>query len=449
MTYGNKFDKIVNCYLYKKLRGRKKLIDKTRELLKDKYKLTDDLLDLSERVMEDIKDELKYYDRIREFNQLKVLSAFQEEMISDAMFSMTTGYGYSDVGRDKLDDLYARIFKCEKALVRPHFVNGTHALTAVLFGNLRPGDILLTVTGRPYDTLHNVIGIGSKKNVGSLMDFGIGYHEIPLKNNLPDKEAIGEYLKKNKVKMVHIQRSTGYSWRKSMTIGEIKDTIDFVKGIDKDIIIFVDNCYGEFVETMEPTEVGCDIMAGSLIKNPGGSIAPTGGYVAGREDLVDQAAYRLTVPGIGGECGSTFGVTRLMFQGLFLSPMISMEAVKSAVYCARLLELSGFEVKPKYNEKRTDIIQAIKFKDKDKLINFVKGIQFGAPVDSFAHCEPWDMPGYDDQVIMASGSFIQGSSIELSCDAPIREPYIAYLQGGITFDHGRYGILTAFKESLK
>lgn len=425
------------------------MIEKTRQYLKNQYRISDELLDLHDQALSDIRGELDFYDGVREYNQLKVLNAFHEERISDSMFGMTTGYGYGDLGRDKLDAVYARIFGAQAALVRPQFVNGTHAIASALFGNLRPGDTLMTITGRPYDTLHNVIGIGSKKNTGSLMEMGVNYVEVDFKDGLPDKAAIAENIRTHDVKMIHIQRSTGYSWRPSMNLDVMADVIDFIKDQKNDIIIFVDNCYGEFIETVEPTEIGADLIAGSLIKNPGGSIAPTGGYVAGRADLVEQAAYRLTVPGIGGECGSTFGVTRLMFQGLFLAPHISMEAVKGAVFCARLMELQGYEVKPGSKERRTDIIQAIRFGEPVRLIRFVKGIQYGAPVDSFVECEPWDMPGYDDQVIMASGSFIQGSSIELSCDAPIREPYIAYLQGGITFDHARTGILIAVSNTMK
>ncbi len=425
------------------------MIEKTRQYLKNQYRISDELLDLQDQALSDIRGELDFYDGVREYNQLKVLNAFHEERISDSMFGMTTGYGYGDLGRDKLDAVYARIFGAQAALVRPQFVNGTHAIASALFGNLRPGDTLMTITGRPYDTLHNVIGIGSKKNTGSLMEMGVNYVEVDFKDGLPDKAAIAENIRTHDVKMIHIQRSTGYSWRPSMNLDVMADVIDFIKDQKNDIIIFVDNCYGEFIETVEPTEIGADLIAGSLIKNPGGSIAPTGGYVAGRADLVEQAAYRLTVPGIGGECGSTFGVTRLMFQGLFLAPHISMEAVKGAVFCARLMELQGYEVKPGSKERRTDIIQAIRFGEPVRLIRFVKGIQYGAPVDSFVECEPWDMPGYDDQVIMASGSFIQGSSIELSCDAPIREPYIAYLQGGITFDHARTGILIAVSNTMK
>lgn len=425
------------------------MIEAVRMLLKEKYQISDTVFEKAGEAMALIEPELQAYDEIREFNQLKVLNAFHEERISDAMFSMSTGYGYGDAGRDKLDRVYARVFNCEAALVRPHFVNGTHAIACVLFGILRPGDTLLTITGRPYDTLHNVIGIGRKTGTGSLQELGVNYREVDLKSGAPDKAEIRNALADDSIKMIHIQRSTGYSWRKSLDIETMGDIIGFIKEIRPEVIIFVDNCYGEFIEMKEPTDVGADIVAGSLIKNPGGSIAPTGGYICGRADLVDLAAYRLTVPGLGGECGSTFGVTRLMFQGFFLAPHISMEAVKGAVFSAALLELFGYEVKPRYNEKRTDIIQGIKFKDPVPLIKFVKGIQYGAPVDSYVECEPWDMPGYDDQIIMASGSFIQGSSIELSCDAPIREPYIAYLQGGITFDHAKTGIMIALANTLK
>jgi cystathionine beta-lyase family protein involved in aluminum resistance len=329
--------------------------------------------------------------------------------------------------------------------VRPHFVNGTHAIGAALFGNLRPNDTLLTVSGKPYDTLHNIIGISGNENIGSLKEYGVNYTQIDLTSaGKFDFDAIGKALREDsKVKVVHMQRSTGYGWRNSFAVSELGEAIKFVKSIRNDVIVFVDNCYGEFIDTIEPTDVGADIIAGSLIKNIGGGIAPTGGYIAGKSEYVEQAAFRLTIPGIGGECGSTFGVMRQLFQGLFLAPHVAIEAVKGAVFCARIMELAGYEVLPKFNEKRSDIIQAIKFNNAEKLINFCKGIQKGSPIDSFVECEPWDMPGYNDQVIMAAGAFIQGSSIELSADAPIREPYIAYLQGGLTFDHAKIGILIA------
>lgn len=420
-----------------------------KSILKQNYNISDDVinyLDLAER---DALAEFKYYDEIKEFNQAKVLTAFQQERISDTHFTNTTGYGYGDIGRDTLDRVYANIFKCEAALVRPHFVSGTHAIGAALLGNLRPGDTMLTITGEPYDTLHSIIGINTSENMGSLKDYGINYMQIDLVDGDFDYKRIEEVLKENKtIKLVHMQKSTGYGWRKSLDIASIEKAITFVKNINKDLICFVDNCYGEFVEVKEPTEVGADLVCGSLIKNIGGGIAPTGAYIVGKKEYVEQASYRLTVPGLGGECGSTFGVMRSLYQGLFLAPHITMEAVKGAVLCSRLMELAGFEVVPAYNDIRTDIIQAIKFNDKEKLINFCKGIQKGSPIDSFVECEPWDMPGYNDQVIMAAGAFVQGSSIELSADAPIRAPYIAYLQGGLTLEHVKIGLSIALNNIL-
>lgn len=425
------------------------MIKLTKDYLKNVYHIKDNVLDLYEKALKDVEEEFKRYDEIREFNQLKVLNALQEERISESHFTNSTGYGYGDIGRDSLDKVYARIFNTESALVRPHFVNGTHAIGAALFGNLRPGDTMLSIVGSPYDTLHGIIGIGEQKNIGSLKEYGVNYKQIDLDNGKVNLKEVEAALKEdNSIKIVHIQRSTGYGWRNSLLVSEISEIIKFVKNIREDVICFVDNCYGEFIDTLEPTDVGADLVAGSLIKNIGGGIAPTGGYIAGKEEYVTQASYRLTIPGIGGECGSTFGVMRTLFQGLFLAPHIAMEAVKGAIFCSRIMELAGFEVLPKFNEKRSDIIQAIKFNDKEKLINFCKGIQLGSPIDSFVQCEPWNMPGYEDQVIMAAGAFIQGSSIELSADAPIREPYIAYLQGGLTFDHAKTGILIALNKIL-
>ena len=425
------------------------MLQATKDMLFKEYKISDRVISLYEKSLIDIEEQFKIYDEIREFNQLKVLKAFQNEHISDSHFTNSSGYGYGDIGRDSLDKVYARILGCEAAIVRPHFVNGTHAIGAALFGNLRPNDTMVCISGAPYDTLHNIIGISGEENIGSLREYGVNYKQVDLKNGKFNFEEIKKVLEEDKtIKLIHIQRSTGYGWRNSFIIEEIKEAITFVKSIREDVIVFVDNCYGEFIEDKEPTEVGADLIAGSLIKNIGGGIAPTGGYIAGKKAYVDQAAYRLTVPGIGGECGSTFGVMRSLYQGLFLAPHIAMEAVKVAVFCSRIMELAGFEVLPKYNDKRSDIIQAIKFNDKDKLINFCKGIQMGSPIDSFVQCEPWDMPGYTDQVIMAAGAFIQGSSIELSADAPIREPYIGYLQGGLTFDHGKIGILISLSKIL-
>lgn len=425
------------------------MLDIAVKFLKDTYNINDRILDLYEKALDDVKDQFQHYDEIREYNQMKVLNAMQQERISDSHFTNSSGYGYGDIGRDALDRVYARIFNCESALVRPHFVNGTHAIGAALFGNLRPGDTMLTVCGTPYDTLHNIIGINGNKNIGSLSEYGVKYKQVDLIDGGVNFNSIKRELEQdNTIKLVHIQRSTGYGWRKSMQVSEVGEIISYVKNINPDIICFVDNCYGEFIDKIEPTDVGADLIAGSLIKNAGGGIAPTGGYIAGKASYVEQAAYRLTIPGIGGECGSTFGVMRLLYQGLFFAPHVSIEAVKGAIFCSRIMELCGFEVLPRYVDKRSDIIQAIKFNDKNKMINFCKGIQAGSPVDSFVQCEPWDMPGYNDQVIMAAGAFIQGASIELSADAPVREPFIAYLQGGLTFDHAKIGILISLSRIL-
>ena len=418
------------------------MLKETEKLMMEAYNIKPHVFELYKQALNDVEEQFKIYDEIREYNQLKVLNAFQEERISDMHFTNSSGYGYDDIGRDTLDKVYARIFNTESALVRPHFVNGTHAIGCALMGNLRTNDTMLCITGTPYDTLHNIIGISGKDNIGSLREYGVNYKQVDLKDGTFDKESIINVLKEDpSIKLVHIQRSTGYGWRKSFLVSEIGEIISVIKEIRSDVCVFVDNCYGELIDTIEPTDVGADLIAGSLIKNLGGGIAPTGGYIAGKKKYVDQAAFRLTTPGIGGECGSTFGVMRQLYQGLFLAPHIVMEAVKGAVFCARIMEIAGFEVLPKYNDKRSDIIQAIKFNDREKLIAFCKGIQKGSPIDSFVECEPWAMPGYNDEVIMAAGAFIQGSSIELSAEAPIREPYIAYLQGGLTFDHAKIGIL--------
>lgn len=423
----------------------------TKDFIKKNYNISDEVLNLYDRAIVDVEPMFKKLDDIREYNQVKVLKVFQDERISDAHFTNTTGYGYGDIGRDTLDKVYAKIFNAESALVRPHFVNGTHAIAAALYGNLRPNDTMLSICGTPYDTLHGIIGItDDKKNMGSLKDYGVKYKQIDLDDEgKVNIELVRKTLKEDKsIKLVHIQRSTGYGWRKALLISEIENIISKIKEVRQDVVCFVDNCYGEFIDTKEPTDVGADLMAGSLIKNIGGGIAPTGGYIVGKQEYVENASYRLTVPGIGGECGSTFGVMRLLYEGLFLAPHVAIEALKGAVLCSRIMELAGFEVLPKFDEKRSDIIQSIKFNDKDKLINFCKGIQVASPVDSFLQCEPWDMPGYEDQVIMAAGAFVQGSSIELSADAPIREPYIAYLQGGLTFEHSKIAIMIALTKVL-
>ena len=425
------------------------MLRQTEELMIKAFNFKDSTFELYKKALNDVEEVFSGYDEIREYNQLKVLKAFQEERISESHFTNSSGYGYDDIGRDSLDKVYARVFNTESALVRPHFVNGTHAIGCALMGNLRTGDTMVCVSGAPYDTLHNIIGISGKENIGSLREYGVNYKQVDLKNGKFDLDKIKEVLSEDiTIKLVHIQRSTGYGWRNSFLVSELAEVIKFIKEIRSDVIVFVDNCYGEFIDYHEPTDVGADLIAGSLIKNIGGGIAPTGGYIAGKAKYVEQAAYRLTTPGIGGECGSTFGVVRQLYQGLFLAPHIAMEALKGAVFCSRIMEIAGFEVLPKYNEKRSDIIQAIKFGDKDKLIQFCKGIQKGSPIDSFVECEPWAMPGYNDEVIMAAGAFIQGSSIELSADAPIREPYIAYLQGGLTFDHAKIGILMSLNNIL-
>lgn len=425
------------------------MLRETEKLMMESYNIKPHVFELYKKALSDVEEQFKIYDEIREYNQLKVLNAFQEERISDMHFTNSSGYGYDDIGRDTLDKVYARIFNTESALVRPHFVNGTHAIGCALMGNLRTNDTMVCITGAPYDTLHNIIGISGKENIGSLKEYGVNYKQVDLKDGKFDTEAIIKVLKEDpSIKLVHIQRSTGYGWRKSFLVSEIGEIISVIKEIRSDVCVFVDNCYGELIDTIEPTDVGADLIAGSLIKNLGGGIAPTGGYIAGKKKYVEQAAYRLTTPGIGGECGSTFGVMRQFYQGLFLAPHIVMEALKGAVFCARIMEIAGFEVLPKYNDKRSDIIQAIKFNDREKLIQFCKGIQKGSPIDSYVECEPWAMPGYNDEVIMAAGAFIQGSSIELSADAPIREPYIAYLQGGLTFDHAKIGILISLNSIL-
>ena len=425
------------------------MLRETEKLMMESYNIKPHVFELYKKALSDVEEQFKIYDEIREYNQLKVLNAFQEERISDMHFTNSSGYGYDDIGRDTLDKVYARIFNTESALVRPHFVNGTHAIGCALMGNLKTGDTMVCITGAPYDTLHNIIGISGKENIGSLREYGVNYKQVDLKNGTFDTEKIIEVLKEDStIKLVHIQRSTGYGWRKSFLVSEIGEIISKIKEVRSDVCVFVDNCYGELIDKIEPTDVGADLVAGSLIKNLGGGIAPTGGYVAGKTKYVEQAAYRLTTPGIGGECGSTFGVMRQLYQGLFLAPHIVMEALKGAVFCSRIMEIAGFEVLPKYNDKRSDIIQAIKFNDRENLIKFCKGIQKGSPIDSYVECEPWAMPGYNDEVIMAAGAFIQGSSIELSADAPIREPYIAYLQGGLTFDHAKIGILISLNNII-
>ncbi|CAN7692092.1 methionine gamma-lyase family protein [Paenibacillus sp. LjRoot56] len=379
-----------------------------------------------------------------DLNQWKVIRAFQTHKVSDYHFASSTGYGYNDRGREVLDLVYADAMGAEAALVRPHFVSGTHTIGTALFGVLRPGEHLLYITGKPYDTLHKVIGKPGD-GTGSLQDFGIGYGEVALlEDGSPDWPAITAAIQPN-TKVIGIQRSRGYSWRPSFTVEQIGEMVRFVKEINPELIVFVDNCYGEFTEPQEPTQVGVDLMAGSLIKNPGGGIAPSGGYIAGRRDLVELAAYRLTAPGIGGEVGAMLGATRAMFQGLFLAPHLVGQAVKGSVFAAAIFEDLGFVSSPRWDVQRTDLIQAIRFTSAEHLITFVQGIQKASAVDSHVVPEPWDMPGYEHPVIMAAGTFIQGGSLELSADAPIREPFIAYMQGGLTYSHCKLGVLTAIQ----
>lgn len=403
-----------------------------------------DLIRLAEKKA---KNEMKQADEIAEYNQLKVLQAFQKNKVSETHFIGSTGYGYDDAGRETLDRLYADIFGAEDALVRHNIISGTHALSLCLFGVLRPGDTLLAATGKPYDTLEETIGIRGEKK-GSLKDFGIAYRQVDLKNNEPDMEGILNALDET-VKAVIIQRSKGYDFRKSLSVEEIGGIISAIKQKKQDVIVIVDNCYGEFVDTMEPTQVGADLMAGSLIKNPGGSLALTGGYIAGKQEYVELCAYKLNAVGIGKECGATFDLNRSMFQGIYLAPHIVCQAVKTAVLAAHAFSELGFQTSPKIGEKRSCIIEAIRFGDPRLIIAFCQGIQKGAAIDSFVVPEPWDMPGYGDPVIMAAGAFVQGSSIELSADAPMKEPYVAYMQGGVTYPYGKVGIMLAVDNMIK
>ena len=396
---------------------------------------------------QEVKEEFKKVEEIEEINSFKVIEAMQKNNLSEIHFSSTTGYGYSDIGRDIIEKIYADIFKSEAALVRSQFVSGSHALSVTLFGLLRPNDILLSITGLPNDTLHEVIGI--KENASSLKAFGINYEQIDLINDDFDYEKIEETLKNKKIKVIEIQRSKGYSTRKSITIEKLEKVISFIKNIDPEVIIMIDNCYCEFVDEKEPIEVGADIAVGSLIKNLGGGIAPNGAYVVGKKELVELVGERLTLPGEGMEVGPTLGMNKSILQGLFFAPSVVASSLKVAILTSRVLENMGYDVEPKYNEKRADIVQNIIFKDEEKLIKYVQGIQKGSPIDSSSLALPWDMPGYTDKVIMASGSFTQGSSIELSCDGPIREPFIAYQQGALTYEYGKYGLLKAIENLEK
>ena len=407
------------------------------------YGISDKLIDLSAKVEEEIEPVLKKIDDVCEYNTMKVLKAFQDNNISDMHFGSTTGYGYGDIGRDTTEKVFAQVLKAEDSLVRGQFISGTHALTVTLFGLLRPGDTLLSITGKPYDTLDEVIGIVD--NPSSLKSFGVNFEKIDLIDDDFDYEKIEERVKQSNIKVIEIQRSKGYSTRKSIKIEQVENVIKCIRNVNKDVIIMIDNCYCEFVGTKEPLEVGADIIVGSLIKNLGGGIAPNGAYVAGKRELIKLVAERLTAPGEGKEVGPTLGITKSILQGLFMAPSVVAGSLKTAVFASRCLEKLGFNVEPKYNEDRADIVQTINFEDKEKLIKYCQGIQMGSPVDSNSIPEPWNMPGYVDQVIMAAGAFTQGSSIELSCDGPIRPPYTAFMQGGLTYQYGKLGVMKALE----
>ena len=408
--------------------------------------ISENVVNLVNKCEQECQEEFKKIDERCSINSLKVLNAFHKNNVSESCFNETTGYGYNDLGRDTIEKVFSDILGSKDALVRNQFISGSHALTVCFFALLRPNDLLLSVSGTPYDTLHEVIGI--KENDSSLQSFGVKYDEIDLVDNDFDYNRIKEYITTNKVKVIEIQRSKGYSTRKSISIDKIEKVIKLIKEIDNNIIVMVDNCYCEMISDKEPTEVGADIMVGSLIKNLGGGIAPNGAYIAGRHDLVELCAERLTLPGEGKEVGPTLGINKQFLQGIYMAPSVVASALKTAVLASKVLEELGYDVEPKYNEERVDIVQNIIFKDPNKLIEFTRGIQEGSAIDSNAIVEAWDMPGYSDKVVMASGSFTQGSSIELSCDGPIREPYIAYMQGALTYPYGKIGLMKAVEKII-
>ena len=414
-------------------------MDRLENFILENFKIDKNVLDYALKCEKEIENKFDEIDRITEYNQLKVLKAMQKNKLSDAHFASTTGYGYNDLGRDTLEQIYADIFHAESALVRPQIISGTHALTVALAGNLRPVDEILSPVGIPYDTLQGVIGIREEK--GSLKEYGITYRQVDL---LPDGSFDYEGIKKainEKTKLVTIQRSKGYEWRESLPIEKTAELIKFVKSIKPEVICMVDNCYCEFVDYIEPTDVGADLAVGSLIKNPGGGLAPIGGYIVGKDEYVENAAVRLTSPGLGKEVGATLGINLLLIQGLFNAPQVVNGSLKGAVFLSKLFEGLGFDTIPTSDEKRADIVQAIQLKSAENVIAFCQGIQKGAPVDSYVTPEPWDMPGYDCPVIMAAGAFVQGSSIELSADAPIKPPYNVYMQGGLSWHHAKIGII--------
>lgn len=419
------------------------------DLLQNSFGIRSDVIRETRKIEKELQPLFLDIDTVREYNSLKVLDAMRRARLSDTHFAWNTGYGYNDSGREKTEEIFSNIFKSEDSIVRPTIVNGTHALTLCLQGILKSGFELISISSKPYDTLDKVIGISDSYH--SLISQGVVYTQIDLLENGDfDYIEIEKAVKSsNSRKMVYIQRSKGYSRRKSILIDDIEKVVKFVKNIDSEIIVMVDNCYGEFIETREPIEAGADIMAGSLIKNPGGGLAIAGGYICGKKELVDIVADRMTSPGIGKECGLTFGTTRTLLQGLFLAPMIVSNSKKGAVFCAKLFENYGYDTFPKFSDQRSDIIQSVGLNSKEEIISFCRGIQKAAPVDSFVTPEPWAMPGYDSEVIMAAGAFIQGSSIELSADAPIKEPFTVYFQGGLTYEHSKIGAQIALSEILK
>ena len=435
-----------------------------REYLIKNFDIDERVIDLVQSTERRLAERFAGIDDITAICQMKVLKAFQDNHINATHFDWSTGYGYDDAGREAVERVYASVFGTEAALVRPNIVNGTHAIAATLLGMLRPGDELIEVTGTPYDTLQTVIGRDSENKAngrtghgllsegafkGTIRDYGIVYKEVPLGPDMDvDTDAIRKAVSKD-TKVVALQRSTGYDWRPAISLESLRKVTELVHGIDPGIIVMLDNCYGEFVDITEPTEFGVDVMAGSLIKNPGGGLALSGGYIVGRADLIEQISYRLTCPGIGAECGLTFGQNRNVLQGLFIAPRVVNSALKGALLAGNIYDSLGFEVMPAADAKRSDIIQAIKFASPERTVEFCKAIQAAAPIDSYVSPEPWDMPGYADQVVMAAGAFVQGSSIELSADSPIREPYIAYFQGGLTYEHSRYGIIRSLDSLYK
>jgi cystathionine beta-lyase family protein involved in aluminum resistance len=407
-------------------------------------KMDDKKLDVLVKEVEDeISKQVKKIDERCMRNSIRVLDAFQKNRIADVHFNSTSGYGYDDIGRDAIEKVFADVFHTEDALVRNQFISGTHAITVALFANLRPGDTLLSISGKPYDTLDSIIGFND--NPSSLKSYNVNYEQIDLIDDDFDIAKIKERLAQNDVKMIEIQRSRGYATRRSLTMDKIKRAIEAVREVNKDVIIMVDNCYGEFVDDIEPVDVGADFMVGSLIKNMGGGLAPNGAYIVGKKKYIELCAERLTAPGQGKEVGPSLGINKNFLQGIYMAPSVVASSLKTAVFASRLLEKLGYDVVPRFDEKRSDIVQTIIFRDENKLIKYVQGIQRGCAIDSESVPMPWDMPGYTDKVIMASGSFTQGSSIELSCDAPIRDPYIAFQQGGLTYEYGKIGVIRAVK----